>query len=391
MLTNRTGRDQSHQHQNDHVEARGDQVFQGIVTVTSTITEPSAIVWVNKAGNIVSTEKRGPHATSVPTSAPKVGGNIGPANPAGAPGPFDEVGPPSYGEGSAQPPAPASPSTPLSAAPTPSSEANTNTESSAAVGNGGYGICYDMIAGNGQCKTDTQVDSDFSFLAGQGFKMVRSYDIGCNMGLVVSKAAAHGMKAFVGINSVSNVAGDLGKLISMINGNWGPVDTINIGNEQVNQGVAPSVVIAAINSGRAILRAAGYNGAVVTSEVFNSWSTELASASDYIAANAHGFFDTSCAAANDGTWLENTYNQLNGLVQGKKVVISESGWPSAGQAAPNSKAIPSEANQQTAIAALKTAFANKPDSLYLFQAYDATYKQPGAMGIETSFGIYGTD
>jgi exo-beta-1,3-glucanase (GH17 family) len=29
--------------------------------------------------------------------------------------------------------------------------------------------------------------------------------------------------------------------------------------------------------------------------------------------------------------------------------------------------------------------------LYVFQAYDAMYKQPGALGIEQSFGIYGSN
>ena len=292
---------------------------------------------------------------------------------------------------SAQPAPPSQPTQTTQPAQPPVNTGNTgvNTQAKGATGNGGYGICYDMIDGSTQCKTASRVDQDFAYLAKEGFKMVRTYDIGCDMGIIASKAAAHGMKAFIGINDISNVAGDLAKLISLVNGNWAAIDTVNIGNEKVNHGVAPSVVAAAVNQGRGILRAAGFGGSVVTVEVFNSWTSELAAASDYVAANAHGFFDTSNTAENNGKWLSNTYDGLAKIAGGKEVVITESGWPHAGSV--NGAAVPGTAQQSTAITAIKTAFANKQDSVYLFQAYDATYKQPGAMGIEQSFGIYGAD
>jgi exo-beta-1,3-glucanase (GH17 family) len=102
---------------------------------------------------------------------------------------------------------------------------------------------------------------------------------------------------------------------------------------------------------------------------------------------AHGFFDTSNTAANDGNWLQNEYTQLQKAANGKRVVITESGWPHAGSA--NGAAVADPTSQSTAMAAIKQAFSDKPDSLYLFQAYNAVYKQPGPMGIEQSFGLYG--
>jgi exo-beta-1,3-glucanase (GH17 family) len=104
---------------------------------------------------------------------------------------------------------------------------------------------------------------------------------------------------------------------------------------------------------------------------------------------AHGYFDTSNTAANNGNWLQNEYTQLQAVANGKKVVITESGWPHAGS--PNGGARADPTDQSTAIAAIKQAFAGNQASLFVFQAYDATYKQPGAMGIEQSFGIYGSD
>jgi exo-beta-1,3-glucanase (GH17 family) len=373
VLTDENGRDHMHQHHN--VEARAEPALPGTVTVTKTIVQPSEIVWVNKAGQVVSTETKAPPAGSAPTSPPSNTNNP-PPPPVAAPGEFNQAaGNNQPAQQNKEDPEPAL---------TPSPNTDTTTTSKIV---GGYGICYDMINGASQCKSDSTLDSEFAFLSGQGYKLVRTYDIGCNMGSFVSKAAAHGMKAFIGINNIDNVAGDLGKLITMVNGNWGPVDTINIGNEKVNHGIAPSVVAAAVAAGRGILRAAGYNGAVVTVDVFNSWTPELAAASDYVAANAHGFFDSSNTAEKNGQWLQNTYDGLQKIAGGKQVVITESGWPHAGSNV--GSAVAGKAQQETAISGIKSAFANKQGSLFVFQAYDATYKQPGALGIEASFGIYG--
>ncbi|KPI35755.1 Cell surface mannoprotein MP65 [Cyphellophora attinorum] len=362
-----------HMHQHHNVEARAEPAFPGTVTVTRTIVQPSEIVWVNKAGQIVSTETKAPAPGSAPTSPPPNTNNHPPPS-VPVPGQFNQAA------GDNQP---AQPNKDASE-PTTTPKAETTTNSNIV---GGYGICYDMINGASQCKSDSTLDSEFAFLSGQGYKLVRTYDIGCNMGSFVSKAAAHGMKAFIGINNIDNVAGDLGKLITMVNGNWGPVDTINIGNEKVNHGIAPSVVAAAVAQGRGILRAAGYTGSVVTVDVFNSWTSELAAASDYVAANAHGFFDSSNTAEKNGQWLQNTYDGLQKIAGGKQVVITESGWPHAGSNV--GSAVAGKTQQTTAIAGIKSAFANKQGSLFVFQAYDATYKAPGALGIEASFGIYG--
>lgn len=257
LLTLRAARDHKHLHQ------RQAGLSGSVVTVTQTVVEPSAVIWVDDAGNTISTEIRGPPAT------PTVNTNNNPAPAAFA----GNVNPLANLAVDATTSAPATSATP------------------AAAGNG-YGICYDMITGSGgstACKTPDQIDKDFAFLAQNGYTQVRTYDIGCDVGVVAQKAGAHGMKAFLGINSVANVAGDLQKLIGYVNGNWANIDTINIGNEQVNQGAASvAQVTAAVDAGRGILKAAGFTGNVVTVDVFNQFiaNPTLASTSDYVAANA---------------------------------------------------------------------------------------------------------
>ena len=222
--------------------------------------EPNAVVWVDNDGNTVSTEYRGYPATAAPN-----------ADNQPVPAPF-------AGDANAARPVTAD----------VASAAATHTSTPTVNGTGGYGICYDMIDAQAQCKSADQVDKDFAFLAQNGYKMIRTYGIGCDVGVIIQKAAAHGMKVFAGINSVSNVASDLQKLIAYVNGNWANVDTINIGNEQVNSGAASvAQVTAAVETGRGLLKAAGFAGNVVTVDVFNQFvaNPTLASTSDFLAAN----------------------------------------------------------------------------------------------------------
>jgi exo-beta-1,3-glucanase (GH17 family) len=253
VLTSLAGRDHKHLHQ------RQADLSGSVVTVTRTVVEPSAVIWVDDAGNTISTEIR---ALS-PTTAPD-------ANPQPAPAAFA-----ANANVAANPEA------------SPASTATASASTPTSTG-GGYGICYDMINAASQCKSADQISKDFAFLAQNGYTQVRTYDIGCDVGVVVQQAAANGLRVFAGINGVANVAGDLAKLIGYINGNWANVDTINIGNEQVNQGAATvEQVNAAVTAGRGILQAAGFKGSVVTVDVFNTFTTnpQLGSTSDYIAAN----------------------------------------------------------------------------------------------------------
>ena len=317
-----------------------------------------------------------------PTAAPVVAAAAPPdppvsqpqAAPAPAPAP---VAPPAE-------PAPAREAPAESSPVAQNADANTESTSSGA----GYGICYDLMASTGSCRTPDQMNKELGFLKSQGFGLARSYDIGCDVGGFVTAAKNNGMQVIVGINLINNVQGDVNKLISMIGTNWGPVHTVNIGNEIVNNGGSADAVAGAVNQGRALLRSAGYQGSVVAVDTFNQHLSfpAICAASDYCAANAHAFFDPQTSAPNAGEWVKNAHDQIKSIANGKKVVITESGW--AKQGATEGASVPGKAQQDQAVSSLKQAFSGNPDELYLFQAYDATYKTAGSRGVETSFGIF---
>ncbi|KAK5222465.1 Cell surface mannoprotein mp65 [Exophiala xenobiotica] len=402
---------QKHRH-----AARHEATYYSTITDIVTVTAPNAVIWVDQYNNVISTEYRGDPETATATDTatndlPAVS-SIEPV--VSIPTPTENVAPTASSSSDTSATASLTPSpstdTPTDAAvssppaatstfqpPTPVSSASAVATSSVAhhesggdgvSAGGGFGICYELIGDSG-CKTLAQMNSDFAFLVTQGFSTVRTYDIGCDLGPVAQAAASNGLQLIAGLNIVSNVAADIQKLIGFLAGNWGPVDTIVVGNEVVNNGGNAADVVAALAVARAALTAAGYTKNVVTVDVWSQFIAhpELCTFSDYCAANAHAYFDINTTADEAGGYVAGVVTKLGPYSGGKSIVITESGWPYQGD--PNGLAIPSPANQQTAISGLRSAFAGNPGGLFLFQAYDASYKAPGPLGVEQFFGIYG--
>lgn len=254
------------------------------------------------------------------------------------------------------------------------------------------GICYDMIDSSSSCKNSNTINQEFSFLKSHGFGIVRVYDIGCPVGDFVAAAAQNGLKIMIGINSISNFEGDLNKLIGMVNGNWGPVDTVYICNECVNSGFASAADVAArVTSAKQTLSGKGFHGSVVTVDTFNVMMNDatICSTSDYCATNIHAFFDPNTAADKAGSFVLNMYNKVASTNGGKRIVVTESGWPYRGSC--NGQACPSVDNQVTAMNGIMNQFTSQASNLFLFQGYNAGYKSGGQFGVEPYFGIFDAD
>ncbi|KFY75748.1 hypothetical protein V499_04304 [Pseudogymnoascus sp. VKM F-103] len=286
------------------------------------------------------------------------------------------------------PAAPAAPSpTPEAVAPVVADKvADTNASSASspsasASSADGYGLTYNPYNKDGTCKTADQVLMDFGGF-GSGFSTVRTYGTDCNtVSTVVAAAKAHGMKVFQGIYDIADISGSVNDIVSAVNGDWSIIHTISVGNELVNSGQASaSAVVAAMSSARSLLRAAGYTGPVVTCDtlVATLANPSLCDNADYCAVNSHPFFDPNTDAASAGTFLTSSIESLKSKLADstQTIVITETGWPSQGTA--NGRAIPSSSNQQTAIAAIKSAFESAPASVMLFNPYNMMWKTSNA-------------
>lgn len=213
---------------------------------------------------------------------------------------------------------------------------------------------------------------------GSGFSTVRTYGIDCNtVPSVLAAAKAHGMKVFQGIFDITAIDSSVQTIVSAVNGDWSSIHTISVGNEIVNSGKSSAEsVVAAISSARSLLRAAGYNGPVVTCDtlVATLANPTLCDNSDYCAVNSHPFFDPNTDATQAGSFLTNSISNLKSKLanSSQAVLITETGWPSQGIS--NGLAIPSSSNQATAISAIKSAFQSSPDGVMLFNPYNMPWK-----------------
>jgi exo-beta-1,3-glucanase (GH17 family) len=350
-------------HQELH-EKRQDVVYETDYTY-DTVDLPDVVVYVNQDGVPYSTNTDGqPAATpAAPAVAPAVNldvnVNVGPASTSAT-------------------------STSIYATPTTLSPVYNKVaavSASVALGLGsksldtskgpsGYGLAYSPYTDSGECKSQDQVTSDFATINafaqsnGDSWAFVRIYGTDCNQVSTVLKAGAdYNLKIFAGIYNIwddAAFATELKTMISAANGDWSRFNTIAIGNEVVNGGkLAASAVAGKVATAKSTLQAAGYSGPIVAVDTLVAVIANpvLCDSSDYVAVNAHAFFDANVVASNAGTWLLEQMQRVSSVCGGKEVVISETGWPTQGST--NGAAVPSIENQKSAIGSIKQTVTSK--------------------------------
>lgn len=261
---------------------------------------------------------------------------------------------------------------------------SSSSVSTSAGSSGAYGITYSPYSSSGGCKSASEVASDLEKLT--GFDVIRIYGVDCDQVPNVYAGKSSSQKLFLGIYDVSDISGGLETIKSGINSDWDCVDTIAIGNELVNSGEATVAEVKSyVDQAKSILTGYGYTGPVVSVDTFIAVldNTGLCDISDYIAINAHAFFDSTCTASNAGEWALSTLQSVSSACGGKKVVITESGWPSEGSS--NGDAVPGTSEQESAISALKSVVGS---DVILFTAYNDLWKSPGEYGVEQYWGIF---
>ncbi|AOW04382.1 glycoside hydrolase superfamily [Yarrowia lipolytica] len=252
---------------------------------------------------------------------------------------------------------------------------------------GALGMVYSPYNSDGTCKDAGAVKSDLAKLS--NYEVIRIYGTDCNQVPNVLAAIAPHQKIFAGVFDVNDVDNSLKAISDAVkaHGGWDVVHTVSIGNELVNNGAMTASAMNQItNSSRQKLRNYGYQGPVVSVDTFIAVinNPELCDASDYMAVNAHAFFDGHIKAEDAGEWAVQQTQRVWTACNGKKeVMIAESGWPSSGGT--NGVAVPSKDNQNKAIQSLKSAIGN---DCILFTAFNDYWKSPGAFAAEQYWGIF---
>ncbi|CAL9729498.1 probable family 17 glucosidase Scw4p [Monosporozyma unispora] len=248
------------------------------------------------------------------------------------------------------------------------------------------GITYSPYNADGTCKSADQVASDLANM--QSYPAIRLYGVDCSQVENVMKAKQPNQKLFLGIYFMDQIEQGVQTIQNAVNqyGSWNDVITVSIGNELVNSNQAnPSQVGSYVAAGRSALQAAGYTGPVVSVDTFISVinNPELCQYSDYMAVNAHAYFDQNTAAQDSGKWLLQQIQRVWTACGGNKdVVITESGWPSKGET--YGLAVPSKENQRAAVDSITSVCGS---DTFLYNAYNDYWKADGPTGVEKYWGI----
>ncbi|KAK9330691.1 glycoside hydrolase superfamily [Lipomyces starkeyi] len=274
--------------------------------------------------------------------------------------------------------------TPESSPASTSSSAAASSSSSSGSFSGSKGIVYSPYNADGTCKSASQVASDVAEF--ESYSLIRLYGVDCAQVENVWAAISSSQKLFIGVYDVTQLDSAVSTISSAAGTyGWDQVYTVAIGNELVNSGTYTAAeVVGFVNTGRSLLRAAGYEGPVVTVDTFVAViaNPSLCAASDYAAVNCHPFFDGGVVAADSGTFVQTQIGRVSAVCPGQDVLITESGWPKQGQN--NGVAVPSVPNQQAALASLLEYVA---DQLIEFTAFNDYWKSPGEFGVEQYWGI----
>jgi len=275
-----------------------------------------------------------------------------------------------------------------SSPPPPPSSSSTAAPTPSPVAASGFGLAWTPYL-TGGCKSSSQAASEFAQM--QGYSIVRIYGTDCNqVALAVQYASQYGMKIFASIFDLSQVESEAQAIISAVNGNWGIIDTISVGNEDVNNGVAISTVASAMAQAKSILSGAGFNGNLVHVDTQNAFESNPSMcnpsvAGSYIAANTHPFFNAQTSADQGASFVSTQIGILESCAAGVggRVRISETGWPKQGSS--NGAAVPSKANQDVVVAGIK-GLSNAQDAIFL-SSFDDSWKAPGPFNCEQFWGI----
>ncbi|KAF8645848.1 hypothetical protein AX16_007506 [Volvariella volvacea WC 439] len=247
-------------------------------------------------------------------------------------------------------------------------------------------------AGSYTCRTQAQWNTVANDARAAGFSAIRILGFDCNSLELASAAAAQaGIQVMAGIY----VSGTIASAITQINNEVqlfrtayarygaGRYVGLTIGNE-VNDSAGN--IMAKVYDVRGYLRSVGVSTPVSTVHVWVTIRNNPAlCGADFVGANAHAFYDGNRVSGQTGDFVYKTVvPSLKAACPGKKIFITESGWPSRG--GNFGSAVASLGDERNALLNLNCACRDDTSvSTFAFEYDDQLWK---GNDNERSFGIF---
>lgn len=241
------------------------------------------------------------------------------------------------------------------------------------------------------CRTQAQWNALAMDAKNSGYPSIRIEGFNCNaLDMASSAAAIAGITVLAGIYVSGTIASSTTSIDNDVQAfhaaykkyGAGRFVGLTVGNE-VND--SPQNIMAKVFNVRNYLSSIGV---IIPISTTHTWinirrNHELCGA-DFIGANAHAFYDGGRTSGQTGDFVFKTVvPALRAACPGKKIVITESGWPSRGAAM--GVAVASIADERSALLNLNCACRDDPSvSVYTFEYDDQNWK---GNDNERSFGI----
>lgn len=268
------------------------------------------------------------------------------------------------------------------------SETEIKSQFSEILNNGLHGLCFSpYVEGQkiGDILSEDQIRRRLDIIAPHT-KWIRTFSCTEGNELIPEIANQKGVKSLVGAWISDDKERNEKEIQSLIKlANAGLVTIAAIGNEVLHRGeISEQELISYIERVREALPKTIPVGYVDAYYQFLD-RPNLVAACDVILANLYPFWE---GAKNDYaiSYLNEMIEVTKNVAQGKKIIITETGWPSTGQVV--DAAQPSKSNAMKYFISSQTWAKNNNIDLFHFSSFDESWKvkQEGAVG--TSWGIW---
>ncbi len=213
---------------------------------------------------------------------------------------------------------------------------------------------------------------------------IRTYTVDRGLDRVPAIARTLGLKVSLGLWLGKDIAKndrEVTRGLEVIAAHPGTIDRVFVGNETVERGDLTAEELGAY-IGRVKAAAAGARVGVGTAETWSIWlrHRELGHAVDFIGVHLLPYWDgVPSSEATD--YVARRFDEITAAFPGKKIVIAETGWPSAGER--RQGAVPSQPAQADFIRGFLVRAAKENYDFYIVEAFDQPWK---ATSFESSVG-----
>jgi GPH family glycoside/pentoside/hexuronide:cation symporter len=268
------------------------------------------------------------------------------------------------------------------------SEEEINMLFSETLNNGVHGLCFSPYLENqeiGDIVSENQIHRRIDVIAPHT-EWIRTFSCTEGNELTPEIAKQKGIKTLVGAwisNDKDKNEKEIQALIALANA--GLVDIAAVGNEVLHRGeIAEQELIQYINRVREALPKTIPVGYVDAYYQFLD-KPALVAACDVVLANFYPFWE---GANNDfaTSYLNRMLEVTQEVAKGKKVIITETGWPSKGEFI--EAAIPSKANAMKYFIAVQEWTKNKKIELFYFSSFDESWKTKHEGEVGARWGIW---